>query len=77
MCGVPCVCVRVTARTVLYVRAPHGYEPPPPLSLGFPVTRLSSPVSRNPTQFALGPHLDVEHAGAIHFGPNRLGLVEF
>ena len=32
---------------------------------------------QDPEEFALGPNFDVEHAGAIHFGPTRLGLVEF
>ena len=32
---------------------------------------------QDPKEFALGPNFDVEHASAIHFGPTRLGLVEF
>ena len=32
---------------------------------------------QHPKEFALGPNSAVEHAGAIHFGPTRLGLVEF
>ena len=32
---------------------------------------------QDPTKSALGPDFDVERAGAIHFGPTRLGLVEF
>ena len=32
---------------------------------------------QHPKEFALAPHLDAEHAGAIHLGPTRLGWVEF
>ena len=30
---------------------------------------------QHPKEFALGPNSAVEHAGAVHFGPTRLGLV--